>query len=94
MVFRIFRLKVAIYQLVIKGMVRERNGGAESHIGIVLYRRKAGINADIEAIHDEFTGTGSAVPQTIVVPSAGKGRGGQRTPAERKIVKGARNLGC
>jgi hypothetical protein len=48
-----------------------------------LYRRKAGINADIEAIQAELTGTGSAVPQTILVPSAGKGRGRQRTPAER-----------
>jgi len=65
-------------------MVGERNGGTESHIGTVLYRRKAAINADIEAIQAELTGTGSAVPQTMVVPSDGKGRGGQRTPAGRK----------
>jgi hypothetical protein len=49
-----------------------------------LYRQKAGIDADIEAIQTELTGTGSAVPQTILVPSAGTPKGRQRTPAERK----------
>jgi len=49
-----------------------------------LKRRKAGIDADIKAIQAELTGTGSAVRQTPSLPSAGKGRGRQRTPAERK----------
>ena len=49
-----------------------------------LKRRKAGIDADIEAIRAELEGTGSAVPQTILVPSAGTQRGRKRTPAERK----------
>jgi hypothetical protein len=49
-----------------------------------LYRQKAGIDADIEEIQAELTGTGSAVPQTMLVPSAGTPKGRQRTPAERK----------
>jgi hypothetical protein len=49
-----------------------------------LKRRKAGIDADIEAIQAELTETGSPVPQTILVPSAGTPSRRQRTPAERK----------
>jgi len=49
-----------------------------------LKQRKAGIDADIEAIQAELTGTDSAVPQTVVVPSAGTRRGRKRTPAERR----------
>ena len=45
-----------------------------------LYRQKAGIDADIEEIQAELTGTGSAVPQTMLVPSAGTPKGRQRTP--------------
>jgi len=49
-----------------------------------LKRQKTGINADIEAIQAELTGTGSGIRQNILVPSAGTQRGRTRTPAERK----------
>jgi len=49
-----------------------------------LYRQRAGVNADIEAIQAELTGTGSAVRQTTPVPSAGIKRGRKRTAAYRK----------
>jgi hypothetical protein len=49
-----------------------------------LERQKAGVDADIEAIQAELKGTGSAVRQTILVPSAGSPKGRKRTPAERK----------
>jgi hypothetical protein len=49
-----------------------------------LKRRKAGIDADIEEIQAELTGTGTAIQQTPSHPSAGTPKGRQRTPAERK----------
>jgi hypothetical protein len=49
-----------------------------------LKRRKAGIDADIEEIQAELTGTGTAIQQTPSHPSAGTGKQRQRTPAERR----------
>jgi len=49
-----------------------------------LQRQKAGINADIEAIRTELESTGSVIPQTPSLASAGTRRGRQRTPAQRK----------
>jgi hypothetical protein len=49
-----------------------------------LKLRKAGIDADIEAIQAELKGSGAAIRQTPSLPSAGTQRGRQRIPAERK----------
>jgi hypothetical protein len=49
-----------------------------------LKRRKAGIDADIEAIQAELKGSGAAIRQTPSLPSAGTQRGRKRTPAERQ----------